>query len=109
MLQVIGAAPGAHTDIDWPAIWRDSKEYREIRTELAQLRELVKEPSAVVGNSASNFQFAATFTVQMLEVAKRVSQQYWRTPSYIYSKALLTIGSVSHWLHIAFYGPNTSI
>ncbi|KKK21251.1 hypothetical protein AOCH_004898 [Aspergillus ochraceoroseus] len=24
MLEVIGAAPGSHSDIDWPAVWRDS-------------------------------------------------------------------------------------
>lgn len=29
---------------------------------------------------------------QLSTVGKRVAQQYWRTPSYIYSKAILTVG-----------------
>jgi len=39
-------------------------------------------------------EFAAPFGLQFWEVTKRVFEQYWRTPSYIYSKAALSIGSV---------------
>ncbi|KAF2746451.1 multidrug resistance protein CDR1 [Sporormia fimetaria CBS 119925] len=93
MLEVIGAAPGAHTDIDWPSVWRESMEYQEVRAELSRLRNLEKQPSAVMdGNAGSYQEFAAPFSTQLTEVGKRVAQQYWRTPSYIYSKALLTVG-----------------
>jgi hypothetical protein len=34
-------------------------------------------------------------TVQLIEVTKRIWQQYWRTPSYIYSKVGLCIVAVS--------------
>ncbi|KAF1993489.1 putative ABC multidrug transporter [Amniculicola lignicola CBS 123094] len=92
MLEVIGAAPGVQTDIDWPSVWRNSKEYQDIRAELQQLRELAAQPSAVMDFDASQHsEFAAPFLTQLIHVAGRVSQQYWRTPSYIFSKALLTI------------------
>lgn len=94
MLEVIGAAPGAHTDIDWPAVWRDSPEYRGVQDELARLA--VGRPDAAGGDDPSAYrQFAAPFKWQLWEVTKRVFEQYWRTPGYIYSKVLLIVGSVS--------------
>ncbi|KAK1141439.1 Multidrug resistance protein [Aspergillus melleus] len=95
MLEVIGAAPGSHTEIDWPVVWQNSNERQEVRAELGRLRELANSPSAVsdANDKSSYEEFAAPWTTQMYQVGLRVFQQYWRTPSYIYSKALLTIGS----------------
>ncbi|KAL3457147.1 ABC-2 type transporter-domain-containing protein [Aspergillus heterothallicus] len=94
MLEVIGAAPGAQTDIDWPAVWRKSPEYEHVRSHLATLRELANRPSAVSdpNDKSSYAEFAAPMSEQLLQVGRRVFQQYWRSPSYIYSKALLTVG-----------------
>ena len=93
MLAAIGAAPGASTDVDWPAQWRKSKEFAQVQAELARLRELANQPSAVMESSEASHQaFAAPFRTQLAAVALRVAQQYWRTPSYIYSKAVLTVG-----------------
>ena len=44
-------------------------------------------------NKAQYREFAAPFAFQLWEVQKRVFQQYWRTPSYIYSKAALCLFS----------------
>ncbi|KAL4902000.1 hypothetical protein BDW74DRAFT_66603 [Aspergillus multicolor] len=95
MLEVIGAAPGAHSDIDWPEVWRSSAEYQEVRGELAQLRELANQPSPVSdpNDKSSYAEFAAPFSDQLVQVGRRVFQQYWRDPSYIWSKVLLTVGS----------------
>lgn len=97
MLGVIGAAPGAHTDIDWPAVWRESPEYRGVQDELARLAAGGSKAEAAEGvNDPSAYEeFAAPFSVQWWQVTKRVFEQYWRTPSYIYSKALMTVGTVS--------------
>ncbi|KAJ4352737.1 Multidrug resistance protein [Ascochyta clinopodiicola] len=93
MLEAIGAAPGAQTSIDWPQVWKDSHEYQEVQTELSKLRDNAYRPSAVMDSSDESHQaFAASFTTQFLAVGMRVAQQYWRTPSYIYSKAILTVG-----------------
>ncbi|KAK4494347.1 hypothetical protein PRZ48_014645 [Zasmidium cellare] len=88
MLATIGAAPGAHTEVDWPATWKSSPEYAQVQEELATLRALQHTKPAT--DDPSNYtEFAATFREQMLQATKRTFQQYYRTPSYIYSKVLL--------------------
>lgn len=109
MLQAIGAALGAQTAIDWPAVWRSSKEYTDVQTELASLRDLANQSSAVMDSSAAGHQtFAAPFWTQFRAVGLRVAQQYWRTPSYIYSKAILTIGS-SMLIGFSFFKGNNTM
>jgi ABC-type multidrug transport system ATPase subunit len=103
MLEVIGAAPGTHTDVDWPSVWRQSPEYREVQNELTRL---CSSPlSSTVSSSrqdehASTYsEFAASFTTQLWQVNKRVFQQYYRSPSYIFSKFVLSAGAVSSSSH----------
>jgi ABC-type multidrug transport system ATPase subunit len=96
MLEVIGAAPGAHTDIDWPAVWRASPEYQSVQNELNRLASNPIKPTIEsTDSSAEHSEFAANYGLQFKEVIRRAFQQYWRSPSYIYSKAFLSIGAVS--------------
>jgi ATP-binding cassette subfamily G (WHITE) protein 2 (PDR) len=100
MLEVIGAAPGSHTDLDWPEIWRNSPERQEVKKELQKIKERKNEITETTGHvedKASYREFAAPLTVQMREVLQRVFQQYWRTPSYIYSKTALCVLSISRF------------
>ncbi|KAF1971594.1 opaque-specific ABC transporter CDR3, partial [Bimuria novae-zelandiae CBS 107.79] len=94
MLDAIGATPGStHTDIDWPAVWQSSPEKAAVHVELSQLRQLREQLPAVMDTKVSSYkEFAAPFATQFLVVANRCAQQYWRTPSYIYSKAVLSVG-----------------
>ncbi|KAF9891934.1 hypothetical protein FE257_002897 [Aspergillus nanangensis] len=94
MLEVIGAAPGAQTTIDWQTVWRSSDEYQEVQSELDRLRERSNYPSAVedATDSTSYYTFAASTPMQFYLVSRRVFQQFWRTPSYIYSKIILCVG-----------------
>lgn len=90
MLEVIGAAPGSHSEIDWPAVWRDSPERRAVHEHLAQLKaSLSEKPDNSKSDPESYKEFAAPFIVQLWECLVRVFSQYWRTPVYIYSKAAL--------------------
>ncbi len=93
ILEVIGAAPGSHSSIDWPTVWRGSPEYQAVQGELEQMkRERSQQPNAssdAHNDSAMYREFAAPFLRQYLEVQRRIFEQYWRTPSYIYSKILL--------------------
>ncbi|KAL2262783.1 hypothetical protein VTK26DRAFT_77 [Humicola hyalothermophila] len=89
MLEVIGAAPGSKSDIDWHQTWRDSPEYAAVQEELRRLKADVKESNPVSDDPGSYREFAAPFWQQLTAVTHRVFQQYWRTPSYIYSKASL--------------------
>jgi ATP-binding cassette subfamily G (WHITE) protein 2 (PDR) len=95
MLEVIGAAPGAHTDIDWPAVWRQSPEYGQVQDELVRLgSQKGEKPMSETSSDPSAYrEFAAPFGIQLFQVTKRVFEQYWRSPGYIYSKAALSIGS----------------
>ena len=110
MLEVIGAAPGSHTDVDWNDVWRSSPEYQEVHKELNRLKaELpqITQPSVTSDDKASFREFAAPFGLQLWEVTKRVFSQYWRTPSYIYSKASLCIASAL-FIGFSFFHAGTS-
>lgn len=92
MLEVIGAAPGSHSEIDWPAVWRDSPERRAVHEHLAQLKASLSEKPDTSKTDPEGFkEFAAPFAVQLWECLIRVFSQYWRTPVYIYSKAALCV------------------
>ena len=95
MLEVIGAAPGSHTDIDWVQVWKDSPEIRAVHAELEQMKNERSQLPVSETDKSSYRQFAAPFLKQYVEVQKRVFQQYWRTPSYIYAKISLCVLIVS--------------
>lgn len=90
MLEVIGAAPGSHANQDYHEVWLNSTEYKEVNAQLDEFeRELVKIPES---DDPERFKpFAAGFGKQYMLVLKRVMEQNWRTPSYTYSKVLMTI------------------
>lgn len=100
MLQVI--AP-THTDdekkIDWHEQWRKSSEYSEVKKELSRLRSLaVTQPASLnhptEQDASQHREFVASFWVQLWQVLLRTSKHFWRSPTYIWSKALLIIISV---------------
>ncbi|KAK1634653.1 P-loop containing nucleoside triphosphate hydrolase protein [Colletotrichum phormii] len=68
MLEVIGAAPGAHTDIDWPAVWRQTPEYQSVQYELTRLCSGgPARPALADGQDQSTYkEFAAGFSTQIL-------------------------------------------
>ncbi|KAI1833391.1 hypothetical protein DTO006G1_6434 [Penicillium roqueforti] len=114
MLDVIGAAPGFHTDIDWYETWRKSPEHAHVQKHLTELKfersQLVNPAHTVLGkreDKASYREFAAPFYEQLCEVQTRVFQQIWRSPTYIYSKTALC-GSSALFVGFSLYNtPNT--
>ncbi|KAL8874372.1 MAG: hypothetical protein Q9174_000271 [Haloplaca sp. 1 TL-2023] len=92
MLDVIGAAPGSQNTIEWPEVWWDSPEKQQVKEQLAEMKRTLsgkahdKDPEALL-------EFAEPFSFQLILVTSRVFQQYWRTPSYLYSKTLLCVAS----------------
>ncbi|EWZ30932.1 ATPase [Fusarium oxysporum Fo47] len=95
MLEVIGVAPGTHTDVDWPAAWRQSAEYRAVQEELESLKASHPSPTPTSGGAdpSEYNEFASPLSTQLWEVTKRLFIQYWRSPGYMYSKAILTVGA----------------
>ncbi|KAI9831805.1 MAG: hypothetical protein M1819_004702 [Sarea resinae] len=109
MLEIIGAAPGSHSDINWPETWNNSPERTEVRNELARMKTdlpLHKTVSAPADKTTLS-EFAAPMTVQVYECTQRVFQQYWRTPSYIYSKFALCL-STSLFVGFSFFKAKNS-
>jgi ATP-binding cassette, subfamily G (WHITE), member 2, PDR len=96
MLEVVGAAPGSVTTIDWPLVWKESPERLIIRKALAEMKEELSATTTVNNDPTALEQFAAPFGEQLVTVTVRVFEQYWRTPSYLYSKTLLCAGTVSN-------------
>ncbi|KAF7560817.1 hypothetical protein G7046_g3318 [Stylonectria norvegica] len=109
MLEVIGAAPGSHTDVDWFEAWRESPEYASVQNELETIqRERKAMFDAADEDPGSYREFAAPFMVQLKENLHRVFQQYWRSPVYIYAKtALCTL--VALFIGFIFYNAPNSI
>ncbi|KLT39406.1 putative xenobiotic-transporting ATPase [Cutaneotrichosporon oleaginosum] len=112
MLSAIGAAPGSHTDYDWHQLWLDSPERVAVREELEEIkrerRALVpKQNRSDKSNKAAYAEFAAPFSLQFLEVLRRVFQQYWRTPSYIWSKIALCVAT-GLFIGFSFFRADTS-
>ncbi|CEP62345.1 pleiotropic drug resistance family ABC transporter LALA0_S05e03554g [Lachancea lanzarotensis] len=90
MLEVIGAAPGTHAAQDYNEVWRNSDEYRAVQEELEWMeRELPNRPA--VDTSSEQSEFSTSLVYQYSLVTHRLLQQYWRTPSYLWSKVGLTI------------------
>lgn len=107
MLDAIGAAPGSSTDVDWFQTWRDSPEYQDVQNELQRLKDTAPQTRTIAEDPESYREHAADFSTQMREVTHRVFQQYWRTPSYIYSKAVLCILIALFIGFVFFKAPNT--
>ncbi|KAI1134643.1 ABC-2 type transporter-domain-containing protein [Hypoxylon sp. FL0543] len=107
MLDAIGAAPGSTTDIDWFQTWRNSPECKEVHAELQQLKDNASEGPPPTHDAQSYREHAASFPTQLYAVTHRVFQQYWRTPSYIYSKAALCVLIALFIGFVFFRAPNT--
>jgi hypothetical protein len=98
MLAVIGAAPGAQTNVDWPNVWRASPEYRSVQDELERLSSskglarVDTTASKAAEKAAALREFAAPQRVQLMQLTKRVYQHLWRSPNYIYSRFIMSAG-----------------
>ena len=92
MLTMVGAGATGKSTQDWHEVWKNSQEARDVQKELARIKEEMGSMTAEE-NEGSHSEFAMPFTFQLIEVTKRVFQQYWRTPGYIYSKILLGVAS----------------
>lgn len=80
---------------DWCEDWALSSERQEVLHHLAGLKESVVNIADSHTATQKN-QYAASFLCQLHLVVKRIFQEYWRNPIYLYSKGALCAGVVSH-------------
>ena len=86
MLEVVATNPTGH---DWHQVWKDSSLKRAVDEELARKHVIGGQTNTVESDKGSSGEFATPFGNQLRLVTARVFQQYWRSPTYIWSKATL--------------------
>ncbi|KAK2812215.1 GTPase-activating protein [Emmonsiellopsis sp. PD_5] len=109
ILNLVGAGASGKSEKDWPALWNESQEYRDVQAELDRMHaDKAKEPKRDSGQQQpSTGEFAMPMWSQIYHVTYRVFQQYWRTPRYIWGKILL--GTMSAlFIGFSFYKQNSS-
>lgn len=106
--QVIGAAPGSHTDIDWHKTWLESQERQNVRDELQRFRTELPQKTTNEKSPDAYKEFAVPLIQQYKEVQIRVFQQLWRTPSYIWSKLIL-VSAVGLFIGFSLFKADNSI
>ncbi|KAH6838399.1 ABC-2 type transporter-domain-containing protein [Chaetomium sp. MPI-CAGE-AT-0009] len=104
LLDVVGTPGTAAKGSDWPNLWSESDESRHVWEQLNDLKEggaattgaLPPDPAHFTAqhvgrNSSNSSKYAVSIPAQFPVVCRRVLQQYWRSPAYIFSKLLLAI------------------
>jgi len=93
MLEIVNNGANKNGE-DWNTVWNNSSQYQSVREELDRLHE-AKKNEPVAGDDATDAtaEFAMPFTTQLTAVSVRVFQQYWRMPSYIFAKWILSVAA----------------
>ncbi|KAL4925873.1 ABC-2 type transporter-domain-containing protein [Aspergillus undulatus] len=106
ILEVIGAGASGKSSQDWPSVWKESTQAREVQQEIDRIhKDRASAPSEEDNNSHQ--EFAMPFTNQLWRVTSRVFQQYWREPVYIWAKLILAIAS-GLFIGFTFFKPDNS-
>jgi hypothetical protein len=112
MLEIIGSGASGQGTKDWPLVWKESPEAREVEAELRRIRggtESVGEHSTTVDESSdAQGEYAMPLISQFWWVSGRVFQQYWRTPEYIAAKFMLGVISAL-FIGFSYFLPGQSI
>lgn len=97
VLNVTGnkAAPGEENTKSgrWSEKWERSHENQAVLKELDSFH--APESQAGTINGERHREFAASYSQQMTAVSRRIFQEQWRDPIYLYCKITLSIGLVS--------------
>jgi ATP-binding cassette, subfamily G (WHITE), member 2, PDR len=107
MLEIAGAGSKGKAVKDWHEVWKNSAEAQEVQTEIDHIHEAKKNEAVAGSDEEGQREFAMPFGAQLYHVTKRVFQQYWRTPSYIWGKLLLGVLSAL-FIGFSFYKSDTS-
>lgn len=112
MLEIIGAGAAGHTTKDWPLVWKESPQARQVEAELRRIRTLVTVPdgdTAMINKeSDEQGEYAMPLIDQLWWVTHRVFQQYWREPVYIGAKFMLGVISAL-FIGFSYFKPGQSI
>lgn len=104
LLDVIGASVGSDNTKDWSETWKNSSRKQEVKNRLVDMKEELSA-SPMQPNGKAKQEFAVPFATQLWAVTVRNMEQDWRIPSYLYSKILLSTGTVSLSLSMPLLHP----
>ncbi|KAM0323344.1 hypothetical protein ACHAQA_008937 [Verticillium albo-atrum] len=103
MLNVIKPSTDGVPGIDWHKNWRQSTEFEAVKQELDRLRGLKSADQVTAdGESSQHEEFVTSFWTQFWQVLIRTNRHFWRSPTYIWSKVLLSL-----YLGYSFNATNT--
>ncbi|KAE8421218.1 ABC-2 type transporter-domain-containing protein [Aspergillus pseudocaelatus] len=112
MLEIIGAGASGQATKDWPVVWKERPEAREVKVELGRIRatQCVPNggPAPIDKLSDDQGEYAMPLTAQFWWVTHRVFQQYWREPAYIGAKFMLGVVSAL-FIGFSYFLPGHSI
>ncbi|EQL32031.1 ATPase [Blastomyces dermatitidis ATCC 26199] len=81
----VGVCKAKGKDIDWNEVWKASPEASEVQEEVDAICSYKNEGDGF-GQISDKKEFAASTWDQTVQLTKRTSRHYWRSPEYTYSK-----------------------
>lgn len=97
----------ADQKFDWFETWKGSPESKGIYDELDKIHRENAEIHEPDDDPTALNEFAMPFKTQLYQVTYRVFQQYWRMPSYIAAKMMLSTAS-GLFIGFSFYNADSS-
>lgn len=81
--------------LSWSQKWCESQQHQESLQYLQQSTTAERISASGQSSSPRRSEYAASFIQQLTIVTGRIFQEYWRDPTYLYSKLALCAGVVS--------------
>ncbi|PYH99374.1 hypothetical protein BO71DRAFT_369301 [Aspergillus ellipticus CBS 707.79] len=106
MLEIIGAGASGKATKDWPAVWNESQQIKDVQKEIDRIhQERSSVPDSEDGNTQKG-EYAMPFSYQLWHVTRRVFQQYWHEPAYVWAKLILATAA-SLFIGFTFFKPDS--
>ncbi|EFX03218.1 ABC multidrug transporter [Grosmannia clavigera kw1407] len=108
MLNIVNRGSNSQGE-DWHDVWNNSRERQDVMAEINRIHvDRAAQPLATHEDPHSRDEFAMPFGAQLARVATRVCQQYWRSPTYVFSKFIL--GTVAGlFIGFSFFGADGTL
>ncbi|KIJ14869.1 hypothetical protein PAXINDRAFT_169539 [Paxillus involutus ATCC 200175] len=91
MLDVIGAGATAVSSTDWYQVWKSSPEASELDLEIERIHVEGRARPPLASGSEIHSEFATSWITQFFALTKRGFESYWRNPTYILAKLILSV------------------
>ena len=90
LMEVTSQSYSEKQGVDWADLWQHSDTRRQIKQQISQMNAVMVDSNLDITTRKT-----PSFIKQLETTTVRLFSHYWRTPSYLYSKAALCISTVS--------------